>query len=128
MSRNVRIKVLTNVQMIEHQGKKLKAYIGLKGINVEKEVIPKLKMSRVTFMNQYKQERIKPEYIKEIQEAGVDFLNESEWNGLPFKPAQIGDNAAITAQLAKLQDDMNQVKDRMLKLIETLIEKDHPKK
>ena len=91
-----------------HEGEKLRQYIALKNINVERDVLPKLDgvMSKATFFKQYHLDTIKAEYKAALLKAGFDFMGQATRlkPGLQFSQREAGLGERVKALEAQVYE------------------------
>lgn len=101
-----------------HHGRKLREFIRLNEINVDRDVIPKLEgtMSKPTFYRLYTLDRIKPEYINALLKAGIDFLGQSPTTKLRSDLQFPQKESGLSERVRQLEQQLAQVQSALLDL------------
>lgn len=108
--------------MVEHQGKKLREYVLLNEVNVDQDILAKLKgeISKATFYKLYDQEQIKPDYTAALLRIGIDFLGQSSATrlkaGLNFPQKEHG----LSERVKELESQVRRLQDSLLDLYSRL--------
>lgn len=105
-----------------HQGKMLEAYIKLNKVNVDKTLLPKLekKISRGTLYKLYTQEKIDPEYVRYLLEAGIDFLGQSPTTRIKQNLSFPQKESGLTEKVRGLEERVAQLERSLLDLYSRL--------